>query len=263
MHVGIITYQTGHLKTWQMMRRLLTQSHRITLFAFPFKKRVPGTGECPSRYTDRPFQLIDLDVQAFCRAQGVGYVAVGGWEPEFASRLGQPGDLDTPDVFLHCTAKIVPRPFLEGRTILNCHPGLLPHNRGVDAFKWAIVNKWPVGVTLHILDEAIDRGTILARMRIPVLSRDSLTDVWQRTYDFEGDLLGHFERYIGNRAHGWHVGDDHPCSHARIPADLDRRIEAVFLANREELVRLATDLNAQAHPADVVLDAPRLSRNRP
>jgi hypothetical protein len=168
MHVGIITYQTGHLKTWQVIRKVLTKGYRVTVYAFPFELRPPKPG--PARYKDRPDQLIDLDVPSFCRRYGVGYVPVEGWGDEFAACIGAPGQPDSPDVYLHCIAKIVPASFIAGRTILNCHPGLLPQNRGVDAFKWSVVNKWPVGIALHVIDPEIDRGVILRRMRIPVFS---------------------------------------------------------------------------------------------
>ena len=61
MHVGILTYQTGHLKTWQITRSLLTKGYRITLFAFPFKLR-PSQLQKNNRFKDRPDQLIDFDM---------------------------------------------------------------------------------------------------------------------------------------------------------------------------------------------------------
>ena len=248
MHVGIITYQTGHLKTWQLTRKMLTKGFRVTLFAFPFKLRPPKPGV--ARYSDRPAQLIDLDVPDFCRRFGVGYVPVAGWSDEHAAALGDAGGPDTPDVFLHCIAKIVPASFIAGRTILNCHPGLLPQNRGVDAFKWSIVNKWPIGITLHAIDPEIDRGTILRRMRIPVFATDTLADVCARTYDFEIDLLANFEHHLPNLRRGWNVGDDHPCGHSLIPIAQDGDIEGLFLRNRDDLCRLSADMAAQPHISD-------------
>ena len=67
MRVGIFTYQRGHLKTWQILKKLLTKSFDITLFAFPFIDR-------PSRKTifeDRPYQLIDLDIREYCTDHGI------------------------------------------------------------------------------------------------------------------------------------------------------------------------------------------------
>jgi phosphoribosylglycinamide formyltransferase-1 len=247
MHVGVITYQVGHLKTWQIMRKMMTKGYRVTLYAFPFKLHSrPGT----ERYKDRPDQLINFDVVSFCQRYGIGYVAVDSWNDEFAHCIGEPGTRDCPEVYLHCIAKIVPASFIEGRAILNCHPGLLPQNRGVDAFKWSIVNKWPIGVALHAIDPAIDCGMILRRMRIPVFPTDTLAAVCTRAYEFEIDLLANFEHHLPNLSKSWAVGDDHPCSHKRIPAETDENLEQIFEQNREELCRLSVDPSAQPHPSD-------------
>ena len=38
-NVGIITYNVGHLKANKIMLNLLQKKYKITVFAFPFKKR--------------------------------------------------------------------------------------------------------------------------------------------------------------------------------------------------------------------------------
>lgn len=223
MHVGLITYQTGHRKTLEVTLKLRTRGHRITWYAFPFVKRAPKDN---NRYPDRPVQLLDFDVEAFCAAEDVGYRAMGGWSEEITRLRDDP---DPADVYLHCTSKIVPAHFLGGRQVLNCHPGLLPRNRGVDALKWSIVKGWPIGVTLHVIDEEIDRGHILYRCRVPLLSDDTLHAVCRRAYEMECDLLANFDAH--RHACPEPVGDHHPISHARIPADVDARLESVFRSN--------------------------------
>ncbi len=49
------------------------------------------------------------------------------------------------------------------RLFLNCHPGKLPEYRGLDSFKWAILNKdWEnFSCTIHIARQKIDAGEIL------------------------------------------------------------------------------------------------------
>lgn len=256
MHVGILTYQTGHLKTWQITQRILAKGYRVTLFAFPFKKR-PASIQMPDepkRFPDRPFQLIDIDVEQFCRYYGVGYQVVDDWSKASASAFGARGDHGSPDVFLHCFAKIIPEHFIRDRIILNAHPGLLPHNRGVDALKWSLLKPWPVGVTLHIIDEEIDRGEILCRARVPILPVDRLSDVCRRVYEMELDLMGNFEHHLVNRNRGWHVGDDYPCSHEKIPLAKDLQLESIFDSNRKEIVRLSKDRTFLPHEADMAID---------
>lgn len=235
MHVGLITYQTGHRKTLELTLKLLTKGYRVTLYAFPFVRRVSVS----SHYPDRPLQLWEFDVEEFCRQSGVGYRAVDGWSDDHAGALGNSGDEGSVDLFLCCIAKIIPEAFIQRRTFLNCHPGLLPYNRGVDAFKWSIVNGGPLGVTLHVIDEVIDRGMILYRCPVPILSNDTLAALCQRAYDVECDLLANFDLHLQNLRCGWFVGEAHPLSRKRIPKELDDRIETVFLEKRAMLLEAA------------------------
>jgi len=176
-----------------------------------------------------------------------------GWSDSAVCLWGEPGSIEAPNVFLHCTAKIIPANFLHGRYILNCHPGLLPYNRGVDAFKWCIVNEWPIGITLHQIDEAIDRGTILYRLRIPVFKTDSLKAVCQRAYAYEIDLLANFSCHMNNKQYGWGVSDAFPVSHQLILKSLDQDLERLFLTKRNVLSRLSGDYSVHFHEADNLL----------
>jgi hypothetical protein len=223
MHIGLISYQTGHLKTRQLIDRLWA-TDRVTVYAFPFKYReVPAE----TRYPDRPDQLIALNMRDYCRAKGVDYVEVGGWNEQHAAAL------DGPDVYLMCIGKIVPAHFIKGRTIINAHPGLLPVNRGVDAFKWSIVRGAQLGVSLHIIDEKIDAGTCIGRRVVEVFNRDTLRTTCDLAYEIEVEMMAGFERYLKLKKWHFEVGDEYPVSHERIPADMDRRLESIFEANRK------------------------------
>lgn len=50
---------------------------------------------------------------------------------------------------------------------LNTHPSLLPYNRGKHPNFWSIVEGVPFGVTLHLIDDGIDTGDIVAQRVIP------------------------------------------------------------------------------------------------
>lgn len=244
MEVGIITYDTGHKKTWQLLQKLMFNGYRPAIFAFPFKLRPPTKGEEP-RFKDRPSQLVSLDMREFCTRNGLRFVQMPGWESEHAHLLAS-AKTGAEIVYITTIAKIIPASFIEGRTILNCHPGLLPYNRGVDSFKRGIVNLWPIGITLHVIDPEIDRGTVLQCLRIPVLPTDSLADICQRSYDAEVDLTANFDRFLKNRVHRWTVGDSYECMHKEIPIEQDRTINAFFIEHRQDFMRLSVD--SSVHP---------------
>lgn len=45
---------------------------------------------------------------------------------------------------------------------LNAHNGLLPYYRGMDAVGWAVLNGDPLGCSVHLIDNGVDTGEILA-----------------------------------------------------------------------------------------------------
>lgn len=237
MHVGLITYSRAHRKTLDVTLKLMTRGcHQITWLAFPFRNLAARLPEHQAkeamRFHERPPQIMDFDPIEFCKRNGIDYRECH-WDDPGSSDWTGPNGMD---VYLHCTAKIVPAGFIEGRTILNVHPGLLPKNRGVDAFKWAIVNGWPIGVTLHAIDEEIDRGIILYRRTVPILPDDTLDAVASRSYAFECDLLANFDAHLDNLRHNWTVGDAYSVSHRRIPLTVDTQLRSVFADQRHILM---------------------------
>jgi methionyl-tRNA formyltransferase len=52
---------------------------------------------------------------------------------------------------------------------VNCHPSLLPQNRGPNPYFWAIYQgKTRTGVTFHLMDEGYDTGKILAQAGVEI-----------------------------------------------------------------------------------------------
>ena len=72
---------------------------------------------------------------------------------------------------------------------MNAHPGIIPLTRGLDSFKWAIYNNDPVGNTLHLIDNEVDKGEILQIKHTSVLTMDSLETLARRHYESEIDML--------------------------------------------------------------------------
>ena len=69
--------------------------------------------------------------------------------------------------------------------VLNVHLGLLPEVRGMSTPEWSLLNRIPVGVTIHYVDAGIDTGPILQRREFPDAARcDSLSDSRNRLIAF-------------------------------------------------------------------------------
>jgi hypothetical protein len=115
--IGIFTYTIPHRKTIDIFARLLVAGfdrEDIFFIAFPYtsKKRNP-------LYEHRPQNLYD------CR-----------YQIDYFMERNEP--IPNCDIYLIGGAGIIPSHIIEGRKIINSHPGYLPNVRGLDALKWAI-----------------------------------------------------------------------------------------------------------------------------
>lgn len=124
----------------------------------------------------RAFELRDYDGRAardtamaeWLRERGVDLVVLAGY-----MHLLTPAFLDRfPDA------------------IVNVHPSLLPRFPGAHAVEEQIAaGVTESGATVHLVDEGIDSGPILAQERVPVLANDTPATLHERIKKVEHELL--------------------------------------------------------------------------
>ncbi|MDE3247004.1 MAG: phosphoribosylglycinamide formyltransferase [Acidobacteriota bacterium] len=117
--------------------------------------------------SDEAYSKACLEV---AKASGAHFIALAGWLRK-----------------LH-----VPQEW-EGR-ILNIHPGLLPKYGGHGMYGMHVhravlaSGEKESGCTVHLVDNELDHGRILAECRVPVLPDDSAETLQQRVYAKEMEL---------------------------------------------------------------------------
>ena len=116
--------------------------------------------------------------------------------PEASVSLKEAGEefFSRYDLFLslHCK-QMFPAELVNSRRCVNIHPGYNPYNRGWYPQVFSILNKLPVGVTIHEMDEKLDHGPIIVRREVPVHDWDTSYDVYNRIQQMEIRLL---EEYL-------------------------------------------------------------------
>lgn len=121
-------------------------------------------------------------------------------EPRFRTRLSEPVERRLAElllgekidwIVLAGYLRVVKAPLLAafpGR-IVNIHPSLLPAFPGLEAWRQALeagVEK--TGCTVHIVDEGLDTGPVLAQAEVPVLPGDSAESLHERIQRAEHEL---------------------------------------------------------------------------
>lgn len=71
-------------------------------------------------------------------------------------------------------------------TILNIHPALLPHYKGLNTHQRVLdANEAEHGASVHFVTPTLDDGPVIAHMKIPVLQNDTVSSLTTRIHEIE------------------------------------------------------------------------------
>jgi len=88
----------------------------------------------------------------------------------------------------HCK-QIFPKLLVNSVRCINIHPGLNPYNRGWFPQVFSIINKKPIGCTIHLMDEEIDHGDVIYQKEVGITAWDTSLDVYNRVVGAEKELI--------------------------------------------------------------------------
>ncbi len=66
------------------------------------------------------------------------------------------------------------------RRAINLHISYLPYNRGADPNFWSFIDRTPKGVSIHLIDEGVDTGELIAREPVEFVAE---SETLASTYD--------------------------------------------------------------------------------
>jgi methionyl-tRNA formyltransferase len=87
--------------------------------------------------------------------------------------------------------QILPSSLIELSTFINVHYSPLPQYRGRANVNWAIINDEPcAAITIHRISPDLDEGNILFQQLIPIHMDDTISDLYDRLNQIQGQNLG-------------------------------------------------------------------------
>ena len=89
---------------------------------------------------------------------------------------------------LHCK-QLFPKKLVSQVKCINIHPGYNPINRGWYPQVFAIINDLEVGATIHEIDDMLDHGPIIARLKVEKSNLDTSEELYNKIVDAEIELI--------------------------------------------------------------------------
>lgn len=122
----------------------------------------------------------------------------------------------------HCK-QIFPSNLVNNVRCINVHPGLNPYNRGWYPQVFSIMNKKPIGCTIHLMDAEIDHGEVIYQSEVKVNSWDTSLDVYQRVIEAEKGLIS---EHLLNL-----VNEDYKCNKLEFDGNYNGIVQFTNLTN--------------------------------
>ena len=166
--IGIITYDIPHRKTQDLVTKLILNGYSdLHLIVIPWVERK----NFQPIFEHRPSKCLNISVEELSDRLKISYSKVE------TNNLNRFFSENTFRHILIAGAGLLPEELATNHKIINSHPGYLPNVKGLDAFKWAIYQGQPIGVTTHYITDKADEGELIERRIIPIYFEDSFHNV--------------------------------------------------------------------------------------
>ena len=221
--IGIITYDAPHRKTQDLVCKLILNGYSdINLVVIPWVERknyVPI-------FKHRPAGKVNVNTEDFCARLNIKFTRVE------LDQLDSYFSKNTHKHILIGGAGILPEDLAKNHKVINSHPGYLPNMKGLDAFKWAIFHKEPIGATTHYISDKADEGELIEKTTIPIYFEDSFHNLAYRVYEKELEMLVNAIGLIeNNEASLESLADDSFVANRR----MSHHLEMIMMTRFEEL----------------------------
>jgi phosphoribosylglycinamide formyltransferase-1 len=231
--IGIITYDAPHRKTQDLVTNLILNGFtELHLIAIPWIQRK----SFEPIFKHRPSKSVNISIAELCDRLKITFSKV---------ELNDLNKYFTENSFNHIMiggAGLLHEELAKNHKIINSHPGYLPNVKGLDAFKWAIYQGHPIGVTTHYISDKADEGELIERRVIPVYFEDTFHNIAYRIYETEIEMLVNAIKLIdSNLVEHETLSDDRYVANKRMP----HNYELIMMNRFEELRKKSNSHRAE------------------
>jgi methionyl-tRNA formyltransferase len=122
----------------------------------------------------------------------------------------------------------------------NLHPGYLPWGRGYYPIFWALLEGTPAGATLHRMTAQVDKGPIVAQVRVPYTEADTGGSLFLRVREAEKQLFKEYwPRFLAGECPAGVMATDGGSYHSRADFFAIKRPRSWAQMGAASLVKLA------------------------
>lgn len=232
MNIYVLTYTSAHRKTFDVLCLLKALGYKKV---FVYAKAFTYVKKYSPIISHRPNMVVypsELSAKYICKEFDFNYTEIEKYN-----------EIDVPEesIFLVCGAGLLPDSFIKKYNCINSHPGYIPYVRGLDAFKWAIYEKLPVGVTTHIIGDEVDAGHVIERNVVPIYMSDSFHRVAQRQYEMEICMIVEAIEKL-KKPHKYFSGKDYTI-HKRMPNFIEKKLFKAFEEYKTKFSDVTSETN--------------------
>lgn len=217
--VFVVAYDCPHRKTYDVLTLLKAFGYKsVTVFTSPmtYKKTfIP-------LLQHRPNTVHFIDTKTLC--DNLNYRCIN--LKSLQELILFVKDVEEAPVLI-AGAGLLPNELLNKINFINVHPGYLPYARGLDAFKWSLLQNLPIGVTAHLLGQEVDSGVLIHRLRIFPQKNDTFHSLAYKVYEEEINLLVKSIELYKNAKEIIQTLDTFP-AHKRMPNEIEKTLDVTL-----------------------------------
>lgn len=225
INIGVLTYNVRHRKTYDILCRLKAEGYKkVCVYAIPLQY----IKTFKPKLQHRPEMPWQIEIKTLCHNFSYDYNEIKDYE-DINNERGT--------IMLVAGAGLLPDEFIKKYRVINAHPGYIPNCRGLDAYKWAIYEKQPMGVTSHLIGEEVDAGEVILRKKVSVYKNDTFFSLAERVYENEIEILVESVPCVIESRNTEYISGDGYVVHKRMPKHIEEKLLGVFEEYKAEIAK--------------------------